>query len=289
MGKISKGNLKRKPNVLSLETKCKIIEFLRKGMSVTSLATKFNVAKSTICSIRNKERKIINVVTQTYSGSGKRKTLRASELPIMEKKLYDWFLVQREKNAPVSGPMIKEMAKEIHRNCNERTTTLPFAASDGWLDKFKKRYGIRFLSVCGEKLSAQIELMEPFQRVFRSKISELSLTRQQIYNADESGLFYKMLPNKTFVAAHEKTAPGRKVSKERVTFLLCANATGEHKITPLLIGKSKNPRAFRGFENPLEYKNSKNAWMTGGLFRDWFNLSFVPQVSTYFLHTNDFV
>jgi len=67
-----------------------------------------------------------------------------------------------------------------------------------------------------------------------------------IFNADESGLFYyKCLPNKTFALKGDDCSGG-KHSKERATVLLCANMSGTEKLPILLIGKSKKPRCFAG-------------------------------------------
>lgn len=101
---------------------------------------------------------------------------------------------------------------------------------------------------------------------------EMNISENQLYNAEESGIYFRMLPTptRTYVKATEKSAPGRKIPKERLTFVLTANADGSHKVKPLLIGKSKNPRCFKGFDNPLPYANSKAAWMTRNIFRDWF-------------------
>lgn len=105
----------------------------------------------------------------------------------------------------------------------------------------------------------------------------MQLTNDQLYNADETGLFYKLLPDKTYVAACEKTAPGTKLKKERITALLCANADGSNKITPLVIGKAKKSRCFKGFNNPLDYDNSS---MDGFRhFQELFSWFFVKEVS----------
>lgn len=112
------------------------------------------------------------------------------------------------------------------------------------------------------------------------------VTSEQIYNADESGLFYRLLPDKTYVSVTEKTAPGRKIQIERVTFMLCANAEGTHKTTPLVIGKSNKPRAFKDFDNPLLYDHSKSAWITSRIFHGWFHNSFVKKLSTNFFKKN---
>ncbi|XP_050293901.1 jerky protein homolog-like [Anthonomus grandis grandis] len=142
----------------------------------------------------------------------------------MEKALYKWFLKTRERNFPVTGLMIQEKAKLLHSQYKESPSV---NASSGWMQKYKKRFGIRFLTISGEKLSSEPELVGPFKRTLRLKINQLQLTKEQIYNADETGLYWKLLPGKTYVAREEKTAPGRKTEKQRVTFRACTNAVTE--------------------------------------------------------------
>jgi hypothetical protein len=45
-------------------------------------------------------------------------------------------------------------------------------------------------------------------------------------------------------------------------FLDCIDATGNHKVQSLVIGKSKTPRAFKIFACPVDYDHLKSAWMT---------------------------
>ncbi|XP_017470900.1 PREDICTED: tigger transposable element-derived protein 2-like [Rhagoletis zephyria] len=168
----------RKLNVLSLAKKAEIINEAKNGVSITALSKKYNTAKSTICGIVKNENKILECVNNTLSGPGKRKTLRASELPKMEKKLYKWFLLQRSKNYPINGLILKEKAKELHAKYSENGST--FFASDGWLKNLKKRHGIRLISISGEKLSSRPELVEPFKTQFQAKIQELELCPEQI-------------------------------------------------------------------------------------------------------------
>ncbi|KAJ8940347.1 hypothetical protein NQ318_012644 [Aromia moschata] len=67
---------------------------------------------------------------------------------------------------------------------------------------------------------------------------------ENIYNADEFGLQYKSLPKKTLVLPNEKEVPGHKPVKERITVMVCANASGTYKIPLLAIGKYQKPRCF---------------------------------------------
>lgn len=121
----------------------------------------------------------------------------------------------------------------------------------------------------------------PFIAKLKQVIEAHDLLPQQIYNADESGLFWKLLPDKTLVRRNEATAPGRKSSKERITFLACTNGDGTHKLRILVIGKAKNPRAFKNKTLPVEYVSSGNAWMTSAIFKDWFHDSFCKQVKSF--------
>jgi hypothetical protein len=63
---------------------------------------------------------------------------------------------------------------------------------------------------------------------------------KDIFSADEVGLFYSMLPDKTYTFKGA-SCKGRKVNKERITVLICANLEGTEKLPLLVIGKSKRP------------------------------------------------
>ncbi|GFS93684.1 tigger transposable element-derived protein 1 [Trichonephila clavipes] len=106
----------------------------------------------------------------------------------------------------------------------------------------------------------------------------------QVFNADETGLYWKKLPNRTYIAKDEKTASGHKASKDRVTLLLCNNASGDRMLKPLLINKSLRPRALKGKDLkqlPVHWMANPKAWMTTAIFTEWFNNCFVPEVEAY--------
>ncbi|CAH1248602.1 TIGD6 [Branchiostoma lanceolatum] len=45
--------------------------------------------------------------------------------------------------------------------------------------------------------------------------------------------------------------------------------TGTDKLTPLIIGHSRNPRCFRGQRVSLPWESNKKAWLTAAIFKEW--------------------
>ncbi|XP_056648741.1 jerky protein homolog-like [Diorhabda sublineata] len=93
-----------------------------------------------------------------------------------------------------------------------------------------------------------------------------------------------MLPSKTLAAQCEKSAPGHKSSKERLTVMICSNASGTHKLKLTVIGKAKKPRSFKGTDVkrlPCNYYSHPKAWMNQAIFKEWFFQDFVPSVKKF--------
>ncbi|VVC37760.1 DDE superfamily endonuclease domain [Cinara cedri] len=93
-----------------------------------------------------------------------------------------------------------------------------------------------------------------------------------------------MLSEHTLVSSHEKNAPGRKIIKARITFMLCANASGTHKLPMFVIGTVQKPRAFKSINLSVCYREQKKC--TRVLFLDWFHQEFVPVARKHFLSVN---
>ena len=107
-----------------------------------------------------------------------------------------------------------------------------------------------------------------------------------IFNMDETGLFYCCLPSQSYVSnGARRTARGVKAmrAKDRVTVVLCCIASGMEKLPAALIGSSKVPICFKGPYRtpPLPYMDQSNAWMNGTRFKKWFDEVFVPGVITH--------
>ena len=96
---------------------------------------------------------------------------------------------------------------------------------------------------------------------------------RDIFNCDETAIFFKALPKKSHLGPSEK-AEGLKTSKERFLILVCANAIGE-KEKLLVIGKAKKPHSFlkynSDFQKQITYRNNKPGRMTTAIFTKFLN------------------
>ncbi|XP_060836454.1 tigger transposable element-derived protein 6-like [Rhopalosiphum padi] len=142
-----------------------------------------------------------------------------------------------------------------------------FTASDGWLSNFKKRHNLVFKKNCGESASVDEGICNDWQMILQDLLCEYD--PKNVFNADETGLFFKCLPDRTLTFKNEK-CHGGKLSKERVTLLFAVNMDGPEKLRPLFIGKSAKPRCFKNVKSlPVTYRNNKKSWMTTELWNEW--------------------
>ncbi|GFQ90503.1 tigger transposable element-derived protein 1-like protein [Trichonephila clavata] len=100
-----------------------------------------------------------------------------------------------------SMPIIQEKAREIFEKLKEQTPgslyeELEFKATTGWFTKFKRRSGINHVLMHGESASADKEAAEreKYCLKFQEFIETEGYRPRQIFNCDETGLFWKRIP-----------------------------------------------------------------------------------------------
>ena len=280
---------KRKHVTLSIGEKLTVLKKIAGGASLASIAKEYGIGKTTVSDIKKNEEKLKKFASGTESFSVDRKSRKIMHLvndDELDQAFFLWFVQKRSQNIPVSGPLLTKKALQLHAllHVNDMESAPEFKASQGWLWRFCNRHAIRQLSLQGEKLSSSENEVAPFKKDLQQVMEENQITLEQLYNCDETGLYYRSLPTKTLAAQSEKQASGMKKQKDRVTLMGCNNATGTHRFPLMFVGKAANPRCFKHVNKkalPVVYYNQRNAWVDCEIFTDWFYQHFVPDVKKH--------
>ncbi|KAH7934826.1 hypothetical protein HPB52_001010 [Rhipicephalus sanguineus] len=141
----------RKP--LTLGEKLRIIEEAEKrnGATKASIARNLNIPESSLKTILAKKDSIL--LNAAKFGLN-RKAAKDGKYAAMEKALVEWLRQARSSGIAVDGAILKEKAETVALRCGIDD----FKASNGWLDRFKKRSGVVYSRCCGE--SAQLQPLD---------------------------------------------------------------------------------------------------------------------------------
>ena len=99
----------------------------------------------------------------------------------------------RAKNALLIDSLVIEKAKALA----EKLHIEDFKASDGWLWRFKQRHNIRLQRPHRESGAADQQGIDTACTVIGKIITELNYQLADVYNMDETGLYYCAKPSKT--------------------------------------------------------------------------------------------
>ncbi|XP_051467355.1 tigger transposable element-derived protein 5 [Apus apus] len=264
----------------SIQDKLQAIERVKEGERQASVCRAFGVPGGTLRGWLKDEAKLRWFLEQLGGEVGtQRKKMRLANEEEIDRAVYAWFLTLRQHGVPLSGPLIQAQAEAFARQIYGPGCT--FKASHGWFWRWQKRHGISGQRVYGEAgLPARPRRLPdacPAPAADAGGYGD-----QQIYNANVTGLFWKLLPGQSGGAA--AAARRRPAPRRRVTVLLAANLTGSHKLKPLVVGSLRDPLSLRHHNQdkfPACYRYSPRARLGPALLRAWFFEDFVPGVKRY--------
>ena len=115
----------------------------------------------------------------------------------MEKALVIWMEDSSQKRISVDGNTIKQMALRIYKQMKEmepqtsgqKDKKFEFSTSTGWMTGFLQRNALHNVKIKGEIASVD----DPAGKEFPAKLAKIiengGYTPDQVWNADETGLF----------------------------------------------------------------------------------------------------
>ena len=106
---------------------------------------------------------------------------------VVEDGLYEWIL-RHQDHVNLTGNLIKEKAKRLAELLSDGESTLRF--SNGWLEKFKKRHGIRSYRRFGESGSVDPVKLGGSIAAVRERV--VHFEKKNVFNMDETGIFFRM-------------------------------------------------------------------------------------------------
>uniref|UniRef100_A0A914VDN8 HTH CENPB-type domain-containing protein n=1 Tax=Plectus sambesii TaxID=2011161 RepID=A0A914VDN8_9BILA len=243
---------------LSVEDKIRLLDLAKDNSDkISDLLSQFTIGLSTFYKIKAQETALRDA--SIANKNLKRKRSKASKYDDLNQALTQWFHQVRVRNSLINGPIVMEKAKQL-----ADMMEVDFEPSIGWLGRWKENENITFHTVQGEKDAADVPGAEHWiQDVL--PIALEGYAKRDIYNADETSLFYKALLKGKFAVRGDKPTAGKQQKAHLMVLLLC-NQDGSDK-QMFVVGKAAKPRCFANIRRPpLPYYSNAKAWMLSGLW-----------------------
>ena len=130
---------------------------------------------------------------------------RGKVMEEMEKLLSVWM--QDQRRVPLSLTLIQEKAKSLYEDLkkkhSEESEGASFNASHGWFHRFKVRANLHNVKVSGETASENTVAAWEFPETLREIIDKGTYLPEQIFNVDETGLYWKRMPDQSYISGRK--------------------------------------------------------------------------------------
>ncbi len=190
---------KRTRTAISVDIKKEICEYMLANTSVNHadvalfFNTKYelNIDRSTITKVWQSREKWLTVLSNS-------KTLhifrhRSVQFPELDKALQIWTSQVVAAGLPLTDAILQQKGIELAQMLDINEDQLKF--TNGWVYRFKKRNGLQKIKFSGEANSAPLATLPEERLKLRALLA--AYDEENIYNADETGLFFQMEPNQT--------------------------------------------------------------------------------------------
>ena len=189
-----------------------MIKKLEKGASVASVCEQYGVKKQTVSDIRKSNDKLMNYgallcVDASSSKSGKvrnRKHIKTGKDQVSDATVMKWYIKERSSEVNLHGVDLLTAATKF--DAHLRYTN--FKGSERLFRQFRNRHGLFNEVLHGEAGGADTASVASFRKKSARLMSDEGLTVSQIYNADETGMFWRSIPKNTQIRRGEDKSKG---------------------------------------------------------------------------------
>ena len=270
-------NNKKGVKIHTIASKLKIVKYAEEFGRVKA-QLEYNVPESTLRDwIKNRD----NFENVESDKLNKRTLHKGANVSFQDayNKLIDFVECNRKLGIPITTwSLLLELFKiNPERKNNKIKTNLQL------IYRFMDKYGYSFR--CGTHIGQSLKKDSLFNASLfwnevHSTIKNNGLGRCNIFNMDESPIFFNMVPKKTIAKRGKKTILIKTQSQEkvRISIILTISADGD-KLKPLIIFKGKTGGLIEKNLSKNSYVISnkcvicvnQNAWATDSIIKVWFN------------------
>jgi hypothetical protein len=263
----------------SVEKKYDILRMKEKGSSRRVIREKYhNASESILDNIyagHEVIKQLFDAKKSSISHSRKRKWLHVTDL---ERVVHQLYLRCRQNRIQMTAYEIQTKALEINEKLEGPKE---FKATYHWIDNFMTRYRITDNDVRHDLAVHSQDTPEKFKTQFNQLLQDGEFALENVYNVVYTVILWKAVPEKTLIYSNAKKGGKQKMLEDHITILLCANATGCHRLPALIIGShaetlrlyNMNTSAFSTI-----YRANANAWMSRKIFSEWYRNYFLQAV-----------
>ncbi|CAB4396599.1 unnamed protein product [Rhizophagus irregularis] len=187
-------------SAISNEIKKEICEYIMANSNVKQeevalyFNTKYNelnIDRSTVSKIWQNREKWMAVLSTSQTACTFHHC--SVQYPELDKALQIWTAQAVTAGLPLTDMILQQKGIELAQMLNIGENQIKF--TNGWVYRFKKWNGLQRVKFSGEANSAPIETLSEERVRLRALLAKYD--KEDIYNADETGLFFRMEPNQT--------------------------------------------------------------------------------------------
>ena len=234
-------------NFLTLCDKIRVLHYLKTDLTKTQIGSLFAVYRFAVGRVqKSKDRIILQESLRIPHGMKRQLYARYREV---DAEIMEFLQFGRSQILSVSKTILQQRA----RIAADRLNISEFKASYGYINRFLRRNPVQKSMRLHRKGSSLVPVDHTI-RIEEIRSTVVNYPMKMVYNRDETGLLYRLGPNRTYLLAFEdrRNTRGTELQKykSRVTAVLCVNAGGSHAVPLRTSGKMSVQSASMILDSP---------------------------------------